>query len=360
MGKTTSDQRARNDPFARLQGSVLAHAGDNSLGPSLAAHADGVVFHGPAGYKVARSCPATALRLIDEEQYRKERDNDTMLQLFERTDIAIAEAQLAAGTDCLLAPGRFPRDRTERSLRTILEAGGRFIEATRSIAPQVPAFVPVIVRFNELEDGRWVKPIRDSGLPIATVFAGYRDPLGTPRQLEGAIDIVRNARAALVLRCDMSVAGLMALSAIAGAIGSSSAVRHLWLPSRRRRDSPPSPSIFVPSAANWMKLATVRQATGNADLDEIFRCNCACCGPHGDVRYLASPEVAKKTRDLHSVAASVALAHAVISSPSPPQCVAGDVRNLRKRSMTVYQRQALTEPEGLEPGMPGSRSSVDP
>jgi hypothetical protein len=326
---------------------VLAHAGDNSLGPSLAAHADGVVFHGPAGYKVARSCPATALRLIDEEQYRTERDNDTMLQLFERklferTDIAIAEAQLAAGTDCLLAPGRFPRDRTERSLRTILEAGGRFIEATRSIAPQVPAFVPVIVRFNELEDGRWVKPIRDSGLPIATVFAGYRDPLGTPRQLEGAIDIVRNARAALVLRCDMSVAGLMALSAIAGAIGSSSAVRHLWLPSRKRRDSTPSPSIFVPSAANWMKLATVRQATGNADLDEIFRCNCACCGPHGDVRYLASPEVARETRDLHSVAASVALAHAVISSPSPLNAW----RAMCETSEEVYDRLSETGVDG--------------
>lgn len=40
-------------PFTALDNMVLAHVGDNSRGKELAAHADGAVFHGSAGFAEA-------------------------------------------------------------------------------------------------------------------------------------------------------------------------------------------------------------------------------------------------------------------------------------------------------------------
>ena len=197
---------------------------------------------------------------------------------------------------CLLAPAHFPRDRTERSLRTLLGAGSKFIEASRSIAPHVPAFVPAAIRFDEFKDGRWVEPIRESGLPIATVFAEHQDPLATPRQLEG-------------------------------------------------QDSAPSPSVFVPSATNWMKLATVEQVAGNADLDEAFRCSCACCGPHGDIRHLASPRVAKETQDLHLMAACYRARALGDHFLFPPAGMARDLRKVGSRLRQFAPEWHFTDPK---------------
>ena len=305
-------------PVVGLAGKVLAHVGNTELAARFAGLADGVVLRGSAGARTARRLSGSMFVVLDPERYVPDRRRDQQLELFtERPQDAVAD-QLAFGSSVLLAPSRFPLDRSPDSIRSLLAAGAEFVAEARSVAPRTPVFVPVVIRFDELADGRWVEPIRASGLPIATIFAAYHDPLADPRQLEGALRVIDAADCTFVLRCDLSVAGFLASGALAGAIGTSSAQRHLWLPRRPSKDpKEPSPSVFVPGVANWMKLAFVAQAEGADDLDEIFRCECSVCGPNGDVRRFALPDVDDDTRDTHSLASAVGLTRRIITADDP-------------------------------------------
>ncbi|MCY3910102.1 MAG: hypothetical protein OXF99_01230 [bacterium] len=302
--------------FIGLRGKLLAHLSNNDDNPMASRHADGVIFRGSAGFQAARLYSKSGIRIIDEERYRADRDNAMQLELIPRTPQESIHAQLAAGADCLLAPSRFPTDRSHGSIEALIADGEAFLDAANEMAPQVPAFIPTIIRYDELSDGRWVGPLRSAGLPIATIFAAYGDPLEDPHQLEGALEVIQSVEVSLVMRNDISVAGLITLGALAGAVGTSSAVRHLWLP-RKRGNARPARSIFVPETASWMKIPFVEQAQADPDLDAVFRCSCSVCGPGGDVRHLTLPEVCDSVQDEHSVAAAIQLARSVIRGDDP-------------------------------------------
>ena len=301
--------------YLGLRGRILAYAGDNTGGGRFAQHADGVVFHGRRGFVEARSYTGRSLCVIDPAVYMRDRGDELSAPLFPEPPTESVQAQVNAGADCLLAPSRFPRERDGHTIGSLLDAGESFVGAAHLEAPSLPSFVPVVIRFDELADGRWVEPIRSSGLPIATVFAGYGDPLATVSQLEGAIRIVEAAEVSFVLRCDVSTVGLMALEATAGSIGTSSSVRHLWLPTRHRRDRAPSRNLFVPRFANWMKVEFIARSAADPDLGDLFRCDCPVCGPSGDVRLLT--EVDEEMQDSHSIASAIRLAREVLEADSP-------------------------------------------
>ena len=190
-----------------LDQKVFAYAGDNARGVHFAKHADGVVFRNRAGFTAARSCTPDATCIVDPEHYAKDRNDRAQISLIPETPTESVLAQVHAGAACLLSPARFPADRGGQGIKCLLNDGEAFIDAARDEAPSLPAFVVVVIRYDELADGRWIQPIRTSGLPIATVFAAYADPLAQPAALEGAIRVIEAAEAAFVLRCDMSVAG---------------------------------------------------------------------------------------------------------------------------------------------------------
>lgn len=316
MDKTIPAADELSRQFAVLNNKVLAYVGDNAKGGQLAAHADGAVFHGSAGFAEARWHRGTMLYGIDPGLYATDRFPQEE-QLFEESERETINAQIDAGANFLIARSRFPHDaHDEHSIRVLLQEGRRFVAAAQQDDPPLPAVVPVVVRYDELADRRWVEPVRESELPIATVFAARGDPLSTPAQVEGAIELIRAASVACVLRCDMSAVGLMAVGAVAGAIGTSSAARHLWLPSRRPDKRPP-PSLFVPRLANWMKAPFIQLATADPRLDDLFRCDCSVCGENGDVRALIHPNVKPQLQDEHSIAAAVKLAHGVLGAEDP-------------------------------------------
>ena len=116
----------------------------------------------------------------------------------------------------------------------------------------------------------------------------------------------------------MSIAGLMALGAWVSALGASSGVRHLYLPSKRGKSTETSGYIFIPAVANWMKRTFALQAIADPDLDEIFGCECIVCGPGGDLRLLLVEGIDPELVDRHSVAAAVKLAHKVIDDKRSP------------------------------------------
>ena len=314
MSTTSLTIRKLPSRFIGLRGKVLAYVGDNAAGGRFAQYADGLVFHGRAGFGEARLYAGGSLCVIDPALYKGDRGYGAGAGLFPQSPTEAVQAQVHAGADCLLAPSRFPTERDARTIGALLNEGESFIAAARLEAPLLPALVPVVIRFDELADGRWVEPIRSSGLPIATVFAGYGDPLAARSQLEGAIRVVEAAEISFVLRCDISAVGLMALEATAGSIGTSSSVRHLWLPTRRAHRKSPSRNLFVPRFANWMKVEFIERSAADPDLDNLFRCDCPVCGPRGDVRRLT--EVDEEMQDSHSIASAVRLAREVLEAGS--------------------------------------------
>lgn len=322
------------DPYVALGGKVLAHVGEASSAVELAQRSDGVIVRaGPPARECRIAGGPSKLVGVDWERYVSDRRSakiETLEMFPEQVDDSV-DALLRCGASILLAPSRFPADRSDAQIHQLLETGAAFVDEAGTMAPGIPSFVPVVIRFDELVDGRWVEPIRSSGLPIATVFAGFADPLATARQLEGALRIMEAAAIAFPVRCDISVAGLIANDASLGAIGSTSTVRHLMLPRPRKKvtnkeDEDKRPSIFVPRFASWMKPKFIEQAMADTDLDELFRCGCATCGERGDVRNLTLPGVNQRTWATHSVTAAVDLSHRVIGADDPISAWLGTCR----------------------------------
>ncbi len=311
--------RAQPDlKFAAIQGKVLVHVGTNARGAQLLRHADGAVLHGRPGLKAASELSGDNLVAVDPEHYTDDRTRKPQQQLPLEQPQEHVLAQTRARASLLLAPSNFPVDRSEKSIHKQLEAGEAFIEAAHKSHPQLPVVVPVVIRSDELRDGRWIEPIESSDLPIATVFAGYTNPLAKPDHVEGAIRVIQAAHFACVLRCDMSAVGLMAKGAATAALGSSSGVRQLWLRSGRRgRQAASSDSIFVPKAAGWMPSAFLQEARLHDELKGVFHCSCAVCGEDGDVRVLVSPGAERHLREEHSIASAVDLAHTVLGASDP-------------------------------------------
>lgn len=321
------------DVYSDVRGKILVHLGDNTLAGEVAPYGDGVVFHGSAGAREARRFQDQGLIVMDRELYTRDRGEQTQTLFLESAAEAV-RAQLDLGADWLLAPSRFPSDRGVDGVRSVFEAGRQFIEEARRLAPNKPSFVPLVARFDQLRDPRWIDAALAAELPLATVFAGYADPLDTFDALEGAIELLAQSPASLVLRCDSSAAGLVALGASAGAIGTSSSVRHLFLPSGRRSSGPPRRSLFVRTLNNWLSASFIRQAEADPDVDDIFACDCPVCGPGGDVRRLLRADVEERTRDRHSVAAAVRSAKSVVEAKSP----VGEWRRICEKANDNYDR----------------------
>lgn len=329
-GRTSKELDPR---FTALQGKVLVYVGANARGAQLLEHADGAVLHGTPGLEAARQLNGDNFVAVDPAHYADHRATKPQQQLPLEQPQEYVVAQTRVNSRLLLAPSNFPTDRSEKSIKKQLEAGEAFIEAAQKSHPQLPAVVPVVIRSDELRNGRWIEPIQSSGLPIATVFAGYTNPLATPAQVEGAIRIVEAAHIACVLRCDMSAVGLMAAGAVTAAIGTSSGVRQLWLRSRRRgRQTGSSGSIFVPKAANWMQAAFLSEARLEDELQDVFGCDCAVCGEGGDVRTLVSPNANPHLQEKHSIAAAVRLARTVLEAKYPVAAWT----NVCKRAVATY------------------------
>lgn len=183
MTQTESSTRWVQDKYSDLRGRVLLHIGDHGKAAEFGGYSDGVVLRGERGFAVANEIRSTPNVLIDPELYAADRGRSTESRLRREELCESADRQILAGATCLLVPSRFPSDRSEASLLSVLEAGQEFVESAR-----VPALIPIVIRYDELADRRWVPLVHGEDLPIATIFAGYADPLASPKQLAGAIE----------------------------------------------------------------------------------------------------------------------------------------------------------------------------
>lgn len=310
--------------YEDLRGKVLVYAGNNASAAALAQRADGVVLHGEAGFDAARTMPSCLLA-VDSELYAQDRTNDSgQTEMFpERAEESIGR-QVSANADFLITPSRFPRakgaEARAASMRGVLEHGREYLETVEELGLELPTFVPLVVRYDELADHRWTDLVAESQVPLAPVFASPRDPLETAEQISGAVELIRASPSAFVPRCDASLAGLLVVgSGLFGAIGSTSTVRHLWIGYPSRGPKVREESGFIPCLRCWAKRSKLVAARAEPDpgIADLFACDCSVCGPGGDVRDLVAPGVPPERLLEHSVASSIRVTKEVLESKSP-------------------------------------------
>jgi hypothetical protein len=157
-------------------------------------------------------------------------------------------------------------------LRTILRAAAREAEPVVAVLPLaarwfVPAFCKALVA-----------EINAFGVPVAFVLEHPKDPFGVQYVLRGFLWMLSNAQVPfLLLRTDVSALGALCHGAHAAAVGTKSALRHLY-PAIGRGGLQPGISAFVTRLLAYHRLETCRRVFAETpDIAHFWPCTCPVC-----------------------------------------------------------------------------------
>jgi hypothetical protein len=148
--------------------------------------------------------------------------------------------------------------------------------------------------------------IVEAGVPVAIVLEHAGDPLALQGVLRGLLKVLRSGAPVMLLRADTSALGALCYGAVAAAVGTVSALRHLYPVTTRRpgrRDSPVVAAV-VEQCLAYVGIDKIAAAV-KADPDhDIWRCDCDECAkqPIGALAQLpthAEQEQAAFTHSLH-------------------------------------------------------------
>lgn len=348
----TNSNYGTSDPYAILRDRVMIYAGDNArlVESGLYGLADGVVFHGKGGADWARRTRSAGFEgpvLWDPERYQLGEPQPPG-GLFGETDEAAAN-QRVLGVDAFLSPSILPPNDDSDAVKKLLDAGHQFLEMARTVDSSLPGFVvlPLTPKWLSSWSDRLIDDVEESGLPIALVLAAVRDPLDEPEAIQTLLELVAVAPHVVALRCDLSAIGAVACGALAGAIGMSSSVRHLYIP--RKGGGPPTDDsgyVLVTKASNWMKRSTLEKIPPDHD---ATKCGCPISGGRSVHQYFDGGRIDRSRAEHHDVLAWSMLKQEVLGEPGQRQR-ANAWREHCKASLRVYED---LKAEGVDVGIPG-------
>ncbi|UWP80843.1 hypothetical protein Dfulv_37775 [Dactylosporangium fulvum] len=129
--------------------------------------------------------------------------------------------------------------------------------------------------------------IRAAGVPVALVLEAHRDPFALPGVVAGLLEVLRCEVPTLLLRSDISALGALCHGALAAAVGTVGALRHLApkLPAPRPVPRPAPSTVFRPTLSYRRLGAIARAKRGRAD-PQLWGCACEVCDGR-DVDWMA-------------------------------------------------------------------------
>lgn len=177
-----------------------------------------------------------------------------------------------------------------QGLRSILSRAVR-------LGDDVIACLPLHLSWLKDHDKRivLVDQIVEHGIPVALVLEHSGDPLGVQGALRGLLRLLTIKIPVLLLRSDVSAVGALCFGALSGAVGTTSALRHLYPTRPNSFGRAGEVSVLVPHCLSYVGVDKVASAVQLArDQAHLWRCECDTC--HGrELDYFNNiPEISEK------------------------------------------------------------------
>ncbi|WP_432828944.1 hypothetical protein [Dactylosporangium sp. CA-092794] len=122
--------------------------------------------------------------------------------------------------------------------------------------------------------------VRDAGVPVALVLEARSDPFALVGCVSGLLEVLGCGVPVLLLRCDLSALGALCHGAVAAAVGTVGALRHLAPREAGGGRPPPGPrppsTIFKPTMSYRRISAISRARRGHPDA-RLWACDCPVC-----------------------------------------------------------------------------------
>ena len=134
-------------------------------------------------------------------------------------------------------------------------------------------------------------------VPVAVALEHSADPLGVQQVLRGLLALLATDVPVLLLRSDVSAIGALCHGAHAAAIGTTTALRHIYplpKPGAGGGGRRAGVAVFVPHCLSYLgadKVAGAVQRT--PDLSHLWACGCTACGGRAMDHFATTTEPAR-------------------------------------------------------------------
>ncbi|WP_253779750.1 hypothetical protein [Goodfellowiella coeruleoviolacea] len=121
-----------------------------------------------------------------------------------------------------------------------------------------------------------IEHVRSAGVPVAVAMEHTGDPLSVRYALDGLVTLLSSSVPVIVLRCDVSALGALCYGALAAAVGTTSALRHLY-PVGTGFANRPQPAAVVLGCLAYLSLNKIDQAVQADPDNQLWCCECPYC-----------------------------------------------------------------------------------
>ncbi len=195
-------------------------------------------------------------------------------------DSQFVRAQLDAGAAFGLAPSPYIPNGDHAGLKSVL---------SQTAQMKMPAVAPLPLGNGWFTSMREAKFLRETaskfGVPIAPIIEHRGDPFGNLKILRGALEVVTADVPVLQLRGDLSVLGLVAHGGAGGAIGTTTALRHLYPTPTDDEDGggwrPARVGVWVPRLLGFHAVDTLGDVAQFDEVANYLLCDYSCCNGQG-------------------------------------------------------------------------------
>jgi len=182
--------------------------------------------------------------------------------------------------------------------------------AARQRGPVLP-MLPLAARWFEHSVDGLVAELNHFGLPVAVAIEHPKDPFSVQYLIRGFLALLDAEVPVLLLRSDISALAALCHGAHTAAIGTTSALRHVYPRSGRGTPRLPSITAFVPHLLDHRPLPTIATQT-----PPEWRCDCPECGGR-PLTTLARAERPEASAFRHSLSAQLTV-HSRLTRGSAP------------------------------------------
>jgi hypothetical protein len=188
------------------------------------------------------------------------------------------EEQWRAGATVALTDGGYLTAGDHAGLVTSLQAAVR-ASSLRPAGCELYAVLPVHQEWLRSGLPTLIREVNNHGVAVALVVENANDPFGVLLNVKGLVQLLRQANPPIVLlRSDLSAVGAIAFGATAGAVGTRTALRHLYpIKSGGGGFSSGVSSAIFNSGLAFVQVDKLAAGVAATPSDPMWLCACATC-----------------------------------------------------------------------------------